>query len=268
MLLEIFVCGLVGFILFLNVLSYLWERFRNQKVNRRPAETIVVITGCDSGFGEMTSRELSRRGYKVIAACLTDEGMDRLKNVVAVVTKCDVMKESAIEALAATTEKYAASSGCAVWGVVNNAGIADGGNLDWTEMNVWRRVMEVNFFAVVAVTKSMLHLLKKTTGSRVVNVSSVAGITGGPALGAYCASKHAVEGMAKCAREELAYWGISMSNINPGFMRTPIILNGSAAAKRSLDAAPADITSEYSTDWMEEQLKTMNSLAEVCCRLW
>ena len=53
----------------------------------------------------------------------------------------------------------------------------------------------------------------------VVNVSSLAGISGSPALGAYCASKHAVEGMSKCVREELAHWSIHMSNVNPGFMR-------------------------------------------------
>ena len=50
-------------------------------------------------------------------------------------------------------------------------------------------------------------------------MSSLAGIGGSPALGAYCASKHAVEGMAKCARQELSHWDIHVSNINPGFMR-------------------------------------------------
>jgi NAD(P)-dependent dehydrogenase (short-subunit alcohol dehydrogenase family) len=122
--------------------------------------------------------------------------------------------------------------------------------------------MEVNFFAVVAVTKAFLPLLRRTPESRVVNVSSLAGITGSPALGPYCASKHAVEGMTKCVREELSHWSIHMSNINPGFMRTPILTNGTAAARRSFEAAPQDITSEYTTEWMEGQMETMNKLSE------
>lgn len=105
------------------------------------------------------------------------------------------------------------------WYYNDCTGIVDGGNLDWTAMSVWRRVLEVNFFAVVAISKAMLPFLKRSPGSRIVNVSSLAGITGAPGMGPYFASKHAVEGMAKCAREELSHWDIHMSNINPGFMR-------------------------------------------------
>lgn len=55
---------------------------RNKTVSHHPAENVVVITGCDSGFGELTSRALAKRGYKVVSACLTDDGMQRLKDVV------------------------------------------------------------------------------------------------------------------------------------------------------------------------------------------
>jgi hypothetical protein len=82
MLLEIIVCGMVGVILSLNMCFFLLEKIRNKKISRHPAETIVVITGCDSGFGEMTSRALTKLGYKVVSACLTDEGVQRLQNVV------------------------------------------------------------------------------------------------------------------------------------------------------------------------------------------
>jgi len=81
-------------------------------------------------------------------------------------------------------------------------------------------------------------------------------------MGPYFASKHAVEGMAKCAREELSHWGIHMSNINPGFMRTPLLASGSSAGKRSFETAPSDITSEYGTEWLNGQIDTVNKLAE------
>jgi len=153
-------------VLGLNLVFYFIEKLRNNKVKLNPEKSIVVITGCDSGFGEMTAKLLAKRGYHVVSTCLTDEGMMRLENVVALTVKCDVTKEADIDALAAATEEYATSTGCNVWGVVNNAGIVDGGNLDWTEMKVWRLVLEVNFFAVVAVAKAMLPLLKKTPGNR------------------------------------------------------------------------------------------------------
>jgi NAD(P)-dependent dehydrogenase (short-subunit alcohol dehydrogenase family) len=53
-----------------------------------------------------------------------------------------------------------------LWAVINNAGVGDGGALDWTDMSVWRRVMEINFFGVVGVTKAMLPLLKRNPESR------------------------------------------------------------------------------------------------------
>jgi hypothetical protein len=96
-IMEIFVCGLVGFILSLNLFFFLVEKVRNKKVSLRPAENIIVITGCDSGFGEMTSRALAKLGFKVVSACLTDDGIQRLKNVVSIgcvlVCLCVVDKE-------------------------------------------------------------------------------------------------------------------------------------------------------------------------------
>lgn len=70
-------------ILFLNGMFFLLERyFYSGKAAVDPSKQIVVITGCDSGFGEMTSRRLAVMGYHVVSACLTEEGMARLKGVV------------------------------------------------------------------------------------------------------------------------------------------------------------------------------------------
>ena len=79
--------------------------------------------------------------------------------------------------------------------------------------------MDVNFFGHVMVTKAMLPLLKVSPESRVVNMSSLAGLTCSANLSAYGASKHAIEGFMKSVRHELSPWNIYVSNINPGFMR-------------------------------------------------
>ena len=68
--------------------------------------------------------------------------------------------------LATKTEQFCKEKDYKVWALVNNAGIADGGALDWTSMEVYRRVMEVNFFGLVSTTKAILPLLKRNPGSR------------------------------------------------------------------------------------------------------
>lgn len=82
LIVEVVVCWLVGIVLSLNVVFFLLDKILNKKITRRPAESIIVITGCDSGFGEMTSRAMTKMGYKVISACLSEDGVKRLEGVV------------------------------------------------------------------------------------------------------------------------------------------------------------------------------------------
>jgi short-subunit dehydrogenase len=93
-------------------------------------------------------------------------------------------------------------------------------------------------------------------------MSSMAGLLGSANLGAYFASKHAVEGMAKCLREEMKPWSIHVSNVNPAYMRTPILTSGLEAAQKAFDAAPKDITSEYDTSFIQWHSNVMNRTAE------
>lgn len=80
--------------------------------------------------------------------------------------KCNITKESDIVLLVNEVTDLAKNNHWKLWAVVNNAGIADGGALDWTGIDVYRRVMEVNFFGILGVTKGMLPELKRNPGSR------------------------------------------------------------------------------------------------------
>ena len=148
---------------------------------------MVSYTGCDSGFGESASKKLSSIGFNVVSACLTEEGVKRLNGKVRLAIKCDVTKQNDINRLTKATENLMIdrNEGLRLWAVVNNAGIAPLGYFDWTEMEVIRNTMEVNFFGIVSVSKAMLPLLKKTRNSRIINISSVAGLTSGPLFGPY-----------------------------------------------------------------------------------
>ena len=123
-------------------------------------------TGCDSGFGELLSKRLSQKGFRVISGCLTANGIQNLENIVTKAVLCDVTKEKDLQQLAKDIEKISQQANSRVWAVINNAGIADGGALDWTEVKIWKKVMEVNFFAVVGMIRTMLPFLKRTPGSR------------------------------------------------------------------------------------------------------
>lgn len=216
------------------------------RVSVDPSRSVIVITGCDSGFGLGLVEALSPEGYLIIATCMTDEGMGRIRSKVAVVLRCDVTKDSDIAALSNTVRRYITDHpGTALWCLVNNAGIAPGGHLDWVPMEIYRLVIEVNYFAPIRIVKELLPLLKRTRGSRIVNLSSVAGVTGGAFLGAYCGSKHALEGMGKALKDELAPWGIHVCHINPAFMNTNIVVAGPAWSRKIYESAPKEVTEQY-----------------------
>ena len=158
---------------------------RKRKVRLNYSDNAVVITGCDSGFGLMTSLYLTEKGFKVIAACLTKEGQLFLQGKVALSVLCDVTKEEDLVNMTNLTEQYIKSNNLRLWGLVNNAGIAIFAYLDWASIKSFRKVFEVNYFAVVALIKLMLPLLKQTRNSRIINVCSVAGLTGYPEFSSY-----------------------------------------------------------------------------------
>jgi NADP-dependent 3-hydroxy acid dehydrogenase YdfG len=161
-----------------------WEANRSLKVN--PSECVIVITGCDSGFGLMTCKHLSSMGFLVVAACLTSAGATALENETAMALQCDVTKEEDVKMLAKKAEELANDKGARVWALVNNAGIAAAGGIDWVSSATNRKVFEVNYFALYEVSRAFIPILKTTKNSRIINISSIAGISGVYNMGPYC----------------------------------------------------------------------------------
>lgn len=180
-----------------------------------PSKLVIVITGCDSGFGLMASELLAKRGFLVVSACLTEEGAIRLSSKVSTALKCDVTDAQDIQLLHNACVQIMVENHAKLWAIVNNAGIAPLGCLDWMPMRMVEKVMDVNYLGSVRVIKALLPLLKPSKHSRIINISSVAGLLGAQLMGSYCASKHAIEGMMKVLREELSPWNIHVGSINP-----------------------------------------------------
>lgn len=188
----------------------------------------AVVTGVSTGIGLAIARVLAARGVRVFGSVRRDADAERLRAELGdAVTplRFDVTDPAAIQAAVPAVRD--ALGGRTLWGLVNNAGIAVGAPLLHQPLDEFRRHLEVNVVGALAVVQAFAPLLgadRALAGApgRIVNVSSVAGRLSAPFLGAYAASKRALEGMSDSLRRELALYDIDVIVINPGSVATPI----------------------------------------------
>lgn len=182
----------------------------------------VLITGCSSGIGEACALHFDRSGWVVFAGVRREADGVRLSRASTgslVPILIDVTHAGSIsEAAKQVTERVGATG---LQGLVNNAGIAGGGPLEYVRLDEFRHLFEVNVFGLLGVTQAFLPLLHQG-GGRIVNIGSIAGKVTTPLLGPYCASKHAVEAMSDALRMELVQSGLYTSVVEPGVVATPI----------------------------------------------
>jgi len=206
----------------LYAVYWLWDKLLRQRRRIDSACKAVFITGCDTGFGNMLSKRLASKGVRVFAGCLFRESLENFLEPNIEALECDVTKEDHVTRVLERIRQVVAKERLELWGIVNNAGIADGHFLDFTPVSRFQRVMEVNFLGTVAVAKAFLPLLKQSRG-RIVNVASIAGRISAKGMGPYCSSKFAVEAFSDAIRQELKPFGIQVCIIEPGFHKTPIV---------------------------------------------
>ena len=209
---------IIGFIIAAFCVTLL-QGTKQSTIKGKEQAYVVLITGCDSGFGLMASLQFAKAGFLVVSTCMTVEGMDALKGKVEQAIICDVTKDADVDDVIKHCQRICESRKAKLWAVVANAGVAVAGAMDWMESEALHKVMEVNYFGVVRTIQKALPLLKTSPQSRIILISSMAGLGGFPLMGAYCASKFAVQGMAQCLLCELRLWNIFVCTINPGFTR-------------------------------------------------
>jgi len=181
----------------------------------------ILITGASSGIGEISAELLAQKGFHVFAGVRKSEDVEKLKSKALNITPViiDVTSEDTINGAFAKISEI--TEGFGLSGLVNNAGIAVAGPMEFLPLDKLRYQMEVNVIGQVAVIQKFLPLLRKGQG-RIVNISSVAGLASFPLNGAYSASKFAFEAVSDALRRELSLWGIPVSIIEPGVIKTPI----------------------------------------------
>ncbi|KAK7494993.1 hypothetical protein BaRGS_00013872 [Batillaria attramentaria] len=208
----------------------------------------VLITGCDTGFGNLLAKRLDGLGFKVFAACLTSAGAEKLQAACServTTLQLDVADEDSI----AAAREFVGNrlpEGTGLWGVVNNAGILGPPvPCEWLKREDYVKNLAVNLFGMIDVTRAFLPFVRRAKG-RVVNASSTYGrIAPGPAP--YCISKYGVEAFSDCLRREVYRQGVKVCILEPGFFKTGLAPADAVISsfQRWYDATPPEIRQHY-----------------------
>ncbi|CAF3301859.1 unnamed protein product [Rotaria sp. Silwood2] len=243
----------IGFIIILYVFYRLYRHFFPTS-NIDPNGKYVLITGCDTGFGNGLAIELDKQGFNVLAGVYISSSLNCLKDKLssrATVFRLDITKEEDINAVFELVKEKTN----VLHALVNNAGIGTGGYIDWITLEHMHKIMDVNFFGHVAMTKKFLPLLIAKRDSRIVNITSVMGLISPPGMSAYCASKHAFESFSDCLRREMFPWDLRVCIIEPGCLRTPIIQGQDRIIRDLWNGVSADICNRWENDFVDDLIE-------------
>jgi NAD(P)-dependent dehydrogenase (short-subunit alcohol dehydrogenase family) len=182
----------------------------------------VLITGASTGIGRACALRLDANGWKVYAGVRNDASGEALRTAASPLLEpvnLDVTKPDQVAELATRLTAELGSSG--LDGLVNNAGIAVGGPLEYLDLDELHRQFDINVYAPIAMVQAFREPLRLAKG-RIVMMGSIAGRIAGPTLGPYSASKHALAALTESLRAEMHAAKIKVSLIEPGAVATPI----------------------------------------------
>ena len=196
--------------------------------------TTVLVTGCSSGFGLLTAVELARRGDRVVATMRDPSRSDALRSALegagggaadaVEVVRLDVTDERSVR------EAFEVAGPVDV--VVNNAGVPSGAPVEETSIEALASVFDTNVYGAVRVIQAALPAMRARGSGHIVNVTSLAAFVAPPFMGAYAASKHAVDALGEALAAEVEPFGVHVTNVAPGAFETPMV----GAVDAELDA--------------------------------
>jgi NAD(P)-dependent dehydrogenase (short-subunit alcohol dehydrogenase family) len=194
---------------------------------------VWFITGCSTGFGRELAQYTLSLGYPTVVTARNPAQVEDIAgghDDNALVLKLDVTKpEEVAAAVKAAEERFGR-----IDVLVNNAGIGYFGSLEESELTEVRKMFDINIWGLMDMTRAVLPVMRKQRSGTVVNISSIGGLRGFPAVGFYNATKFAVEGLSESLSKEVAHLGIKVLIVEPSGFRTDW-------AGRSANEAPETI---------------------------
>jgi len=200
---------------------------------------VANVTGSSSGFGLLTSVELAKAGFRVIAS-MRDLGrrklLDNAAKSAGVDEKIDVrqLDVTNFAAIPEFVERVVRDYG-RVDVLLNNAGFAVAGFIEDLKLEEIRAQFETNFFGHVAMTKAVLPVMRQQRSGHIMMVSSISGLHGSPTISSYSASKHALEGWSESLRIEVNSLGIKVVLVEPGSFQTDIWTRNAYIGEKTRD---------------------------------
>jgi NADP-dependent 3-hydroxy acid dehydrogenase YdfG len=179
---------------------------------------VILVTGATAGIGKAAALHLQKKGHRVIGTGRNEKALAELKTLGIDALALDVTSQKSIDAAKAEVDRLTEGYGVDV--LVNNAGYGLAGPVEMLSDADVRAQFDTNVFGLLAVTRAFLPAMRERRSGRVVNVSSVGGRMTFPLGGAYHATKYAVEALSDALRMELRGFGVKVSVIEPGYIKT------------------------------------------------
>ncbi|EJQ60728.1 MULTISPECIES: oxidoreductase [Bacillus] len=217
---------------------------------------IAIITGASSGFGLLTTLELAKKDYFVIA---TMRNLEKQIDLISQATKLDLQQNIKVQQLDVTDQgsihnfQLFLNEINRIDILINNAGYANGGFIEEIPVEDYRKQFETNLFGAISITQLVLPYMRKQKSGKIINISSISGKVGFPGLSPYVSSKYALEGWSESLRLEVKPFGIDVALLEPGSYNTNIWEVGKQLAENQ-----SDTTSPYK-EYMDKIQKHINN---------
>lgn len=223
-----------------------------QNMNKK----IAIITGSSSGFGLLTTLELAKKDYLVIA---TMRNLEKQVNLLSQAAKLNLQQNIKVQQLDVTDQSSIHSFQLFLKEInrvdllINNAGYANGGFVEEIAVEEYRKQFETNLFGAISITQLVLPYMREQKSGKIINISSISGQVGFPGLSPYVSSKYALEGWSESLRLEVKPFGIDVVLVEPGSYNTNIWEVG-----KQLATNQSETTSPYK-EYMDKIQKHINS---------
>ena len=195
-------------------------------------QQVVLVTGASSGVGKATTQVLARNGFRVFGTSRNPSGNGSTPGVT--MLPLDVRSDASVAACVSAVSHQAGRLDV----LVNNAGYELAGALEEISLDEAKAQFETNFFGVLRMVNAVLPGMRERRSGRIINLTSLSGISPIPFMGIYSASKFAMDGYTEVLRHEVRPFGILVSQVEPGFLKTPMMDHRQTAARRIADYDP------------------------------